>query len=172
MSGPTDTSRRWLLAALLCSLAGCATPRSPSPASAPTVQEDVWSGRLALNVEATAAALAQTMTASFELRGSAQQGELSLFSPLGQTLALASWSPAGATLQQGEQRRQYPGMAELTQQLTGAALPLAALFQWLRGQAADVPGWSADLSGQSDGRIEARRHSPLPRAELRIRLQP
>lgn len=112
------------------------------------------------------------MTAGFELRGNAQQGELSLFSPLGQTVALASWSPTGATLQQGEQRQQFASMAELTQQLTGAALPLAALFQWLRGQAAEVSGWSAVLSEHGDGRIEAQRHSPLPRAELRIRLQP
>ena len=112
------------------------------------------------------------MTAGFELRGNAQQGELSLFSPLGQTVAQATWSPAGATLQQGEQRQPYASMAELTQQLTGTALPLAALFLWPCGQTAEVPGWSADLSGQGDGRIDAQRNSPLPRAELRIRLQP
>ena len=77
-----------------------------------------------------------------------------------------------ATLQQGERTLAYAHMDELTEQLTGAALPLPALFQWLRGLASEVPGWSADLSGHSDGRILAQRLTPLPRAELRIRLQP
>ena len=86
--------------------------------------------------------------------------------------AVARWQPEGATLQQGERTFAYAHMDELTEQLTGAALPLPALFQWLRGLASEVPGWSADLSGHSDGRILAQRLTPLPRAELRIRLQP
>jgi outer membrane lipoprotein LolB len=148
---------------LLAGLVACATP----PASAP--QDNFWSGRLALNV---AAEPPQAMSAGFELRGDARAGELALLSPLGQTMAVARWSPAGATLQQGERSLPYASMDELTEQLTGAALPLPALFGWLRGEPAEVPGWSADLSGHADGRILAQRQSPPPRAELRIRLQP
>ena len=155
--------RRWIGAALLATLAGCATP----PTSAP--QDNVWSGRLALSV---AAEPPQSMSAAFELRGDAREGELALLSPLGQTVAVARWSPSGATLQQGDRTIAYAHMNELTEHLTGAALPLPALFQWLRGWATDVPGWSADLSGHRDGRILAQRLTPLPRAELRIRLQP
>lgn len=153
----------WFVTALLAALAGCATP----PASAP--QDNFWSGRLALNV---AAEPPQSMSAAFELRGNAHEGELALLSPLGQTVAVARWSPTGATLQQGERTLAYTHMDELTEQLTGASLPLPALFQWLRGSSIEVPGWSADLSGHSDGRILAQRLTPLPRAELRIRLQP
>ncbi len=157
-------ARSWaLVTTLLAGLVGCATP----PPSAP--QNDFWSGRLALNV---AAEPPQSMSAAFELRGNAREGELALFSPLGQIMAVARWQPEGATLQQGERTFVYAHMDELTEQLTGTALPLPALFQWLRGMASEVPGWSADLSGHGDGRILAQRLTPLPRAELRIRLQP
>lgn len=163
MSLPPFVCRWALVTTLLAGLIGCATP----PPSAP--QDHFWSGRLALSV---AAEPPQSMSAAFELRGDAREGELTLLSPLGQTMAVARWSPAGATLQQGERTLIYAHMDELTEQLTGAALPLPALFQWLRGLATEVPGWSADLSGHSDGRILAHRLTPLPRAELRIRLQP
>ena len=74
----------------------------------------------------------------------------------------ARWSPAGAALLQGDHTQPYAGMDELTEQLTGAALPMPALFDWLRGRTADVPGWSADLSEHADGLIQARRLSPAP----------
>ncbi len=155
--------QRALMAALLTVLIGCATP----PASAP--QDHFWSGRLALNV---ATEPPQSMSAAFELRGDARTGELALLSPLGQTVAVARWSATGAELQQGEHRAPYASMDELTEQLTGAALPLPALFQWLRGEATQVPGWTVDLGEHANGRILAQRQSPPPRAELRIRLQP
>lgn len=151
------------MAALIASLTGCATP----PASAP--QDNFWSGRLALRIDTEPP---QSLSAAFELRGHADEGELALMTPLGQTVALARWSAAGATLQQGEQQMPYASMDELTQQLTGATLPLAALFQWLRGQPVTAPGWSVDLGEPGAGRILAQRQSPLPRAELRLRLQP
>lgn len=154
---------RALMAALLAGLMGCATPLASVP------QDNFWSGRLALRV---AAEPPQSMSAAFELRGDARAGELALLSPLGQTVAVARWSTTGAELQQGEQHTPYTSMDALTEQLTGAALPLAALFQWLRGQAVEVPGWSADLSEHASGRIQAQRQSPPPQAELRIRLQP
>lgn len=152
-----------LLLVLVLALAACATP----PASAP--EDNFWSGRLALNI---ASEPPQSVSAAFELRGSADEGELTLLSPLGQTVAVARWSPAGALLLQADQAQPYANMGELSEQLTGAALPIAALFQWLRGRAANVPGWSADLSEHASGRIQAQRLSPPPRAELRIRLQP
>lgn len=167
MTRQRSTLERWvwtgLLSLLVLVLTACATP----PASAP--QDNFWSGRLALRI---ASEPPQSLSAAFELRGNAQQGELSLLSPLGQTVALARWSPAGAALLQGDHTRPYAGMDELTEQLTGAALPMPALFDWLRGRTADVPGWSADLSEHADGLIQARRLSPAPAAELRIRLQP
>ena len=154
--------RAWL-ACLLLALSACATP----PASAP--QDNFWSGRLALSI---ASEPPQSVGAAFELRGNVDEGELTLLSPLGQTVALARWSAVGAALLQGEHSASYPSMDELTEHLTGAVLPMAALFQWLHGREAIAPGWLADLSEHANGRIQAERLSPLPKVELRIRLQP
>jgi outer membrane lipoprotein LolB len=54
---------------------------------------------------------------------------------------------------------------------TGAAIPLPALFAWLRGQAAQAPGWQADVSRHSEGRVNAQRSDPAPTAKLRIVLE-
>lgn len=126
-----------------------------------------WSGRLNLVVRAEPV---QSFSAGFELRGSAQQGELRLTSPLGTTLAEARWRPGQAQLKAGADHRHYASMSELLRELTGAALPLDALFDWLAGQASEVPGWVADLSGRREGRLLARRLEPQPLIELRIRL--
>ena len=105
------------------------------------------------------------------MRGAPQAGELALYSPLGATLAQLRWAPGVAELQADGQRRQYPSIDALTEEATGTALPLPALFAWLDGKPAEVPGWQADLSRIADGRLSARRSQPLPTAELRIVLQ-
>ncbi len=162
--------RGWRLGGLIALLAlalwltGCATPPRPAPIPG----EDQWQGRLALRVDSDPQ---QHVSAGFELRGNALRGELALSSPLGQVLAVAEWTPTGARLRQGGQVREYPDLDSLTQDLMGTTLPLAALFDWLHGQAQAVPGWEVDLSGHADGRLFARRQQPLPGAELRLRLQ-
>jgi outer membrane lipoprotein LolB len=50
-------------------------------------------------------------------------------------------------------------------------LPIAALFDWLAGRPAEVPGWQADLSGHAQGRLLAQRSLPAPVAVLRIVLE-
>jgi outer membrane lipoprotein LolB len=42
------------------------------------------------------------------------------------------------------------------------------LFAWLKGQQPTTPGWNADVSRISEGRLIARRLMPLPTAELRV----
>ncbi|WP_326536395.1 outer membrane lipoprotein LolB [Pseudorhodoferax sp.] len=156
--------RRVLLLALAASLSACALPpRAPAAAGEP-----YWNGRLALQVDGDKP---QSFSAGFELRGTPQAGELSLYSPLGATLAQLRWAPGTAELQADGRRRQYPSIDALTEDATGTALPLPALFAWLDGRAAEVPGWQADLSRIADGRLVARRSMPLPTAELRIVLQ-
>jgi outer membrane lipoprotein LolB len=156
--------RLWLAAPLVLLLGACATPLPP-----PVAGQERWSGRLALQVESDQP---RSYSAGFELLGSPQAGELQLTSPLGQTLASVRWSPQGAELLQGQQRLQRASLDELTAELTGTALPVAALFAWLRGQEAAAGGWVADLSRQADGRLSARREQPLPQAQLRIVFQP
>ena len=120
---------------------------------------------MALRVDSTPP---QSFGSAFELRGGPDAGELRLASPLGNTLATVVWSPAGAELRQGSQVTRRGTLDDLTAELGGAPLPVAALFAWLRGQPASAAGWNADLSQHADGRITARRESPAPTAELRL----
>ncbi len=149
---------------LMAGLSGCAT-RHPIPDADPDAS---WSGRLAITVlEETP----QHFSAAFELAGAAEAGEIRLISPLGQLIGLARWSAQGAELMRGNERQIYPNMHELTLALTGTALPLTPLFQWLRGHPVELEGWQADLSRLTDGRLSARRVHPLPPVQLRIVLQ-
>ena len=86
--------------------------------------------------------------------------------------ATVVWLPGSAEMRQGGQVTRRGSLDELTTELSGTPVPVAALFGWLRGQSSDVPGWQADLSRQPEGRITARRTSPEPTAELRVVVQP
>jgi outer membrane lipoprotein LolB len=87
-------------------------------------------------------------------------------------VGIVRWSPFEALLEQGSTTRRYASSDELLAQITGAAIPMSALFDWLAGIDTPTPGWVADLSKQPDGRISARRINPAPAADLRIVLNP
>jgi len=146
----------------LLALAGCATLRTPR-----TDASAFWSGRLALQLQNTPP---QNWSASFELQGSAEQGQLVLFSPIGTTLARLSWTPHAAVLEQGQNKTESSDLPSLSQRLAGTDLPIAALFDWLAGKTADAPGWQVDLSAHPQGRLTAHRNTPAPEAVLRILL--
>ncbi len=146
-------------------LTACATP-SPPPGMD---RDNSWSGRLALRIDSTPP---QSFSASFDLFGGPEAGELRLNSPLGNTLASVGWSPSGAEMRQGQQFERRATLDELTTELSGTALPVAAMFGWLRGDGASANGWSVNLSQQPQGRITARRTHPLPSAELRLLFAP
>lgn len=151
-----------LLAGFL--LAGCHTP--PPQSMVPSAQ-GLWSGRLGLQVD-DPLAQAQSFSASFQLQGSAKQGSLDIFSPLGAQLAKLEWQAGAAQLRQGHQVTHSNSLQELLQLSLGTALPVEALFSWLEGQPADAPGWSVDLSRHANGRITAQRSDPLPQTLLRV----
>ena len=154
--------RAWLLAALCALLlAACATP----PRSIVPPGTQVWTGRLALSVEGQAS---QSFSAGFELKGAPESGELSLFNPLGGTVAVLAWAPGSATLRSGGNTRQFDSLEALAQEATGAPIPIAALFDWLAGKATPVSGWQADVSQVEQGRLRARRVDPPPVADLRV----
>ncbi|APW39360.1 hypothetical protein RD110_20835 [Rhodoferax koreense] len=153
-----------MLLACAALLAGCANPRLLQR----DTPEAFWSGRLALQVED---ASAQSFSAGFELKGSARQGELALFTPLGGTLAVLSWQPGSAQMQADGKTRSFDSIDALVQQATGSVIPVAALFDWLAGRDTAVPGWRADLSRLADGRVQAHRSDPLPAADLRVVLE-
>lgn len=144
-------------------LAACAQlPRGPS---ASVGVRDQWSGRLALRVDAEPV---QSFFAAFELRGNAQSGQLSLYSPLGSTLAQMQWAPGLAQLNWNGQQRSFDSIGALTQQATGTELPIASLFGWLAGQDSQTEGWSADLRQLGDGKLVAQRNLPKPVVTMRL----
>lgn len=138
-------------------------------ASAPPVQRDTpfWSGRLGLQVLTDPP---QSYQAGFELQGSARSGELTLLSPIGSVVARVQWDERQAVLERGSERWQHASVDQLIGQLIPAAVPMADLFEWLHGRAAGGGNWQADLSEFSQGRIQAQRVQPLPRAQLRLAL--
>lgn len=161
---PNIQRRRLNQAALILgalALAACAT----APTSGPS---NHWEGRLGLLLDSQPP---EQFFAGFSLRGNEHQGELELSTPLGSLLALLHWEPGQAWLRQGEDTRHYPSLDTLVSAVTGTAIPVRALFAWLHGQPAQVPGWQADLSRLADGRLTARRTHPTPHAELRLILQ-
>ena len=156
--------RFWLaIASSVLVLAGCASPHRPAVQSS----ESEWQGRLSLRVQSEPAT---SMSAGFRLRGEATQGSLDLYSPLGTTLAALRWSPKDVQLLQGSQVQRFDSMNELTEQATGAALPITSLFDWLHGLPSVAPGWQADLSQLAQGLLIAQRVSPTPTVHLRIKL--
>jgi outer membrane lipoprotein LolB len=160
------------LAAILF-IAGCATQTKVSDQK--SIETTFWHGRLSMQVEALpddTTSQRQSLSASFELRGDPESGELQLFTPLGSTAAAIRWTSQGATLNARGETRTFASLDELTQQVLGASVPAPALFAWLRGQDLAAAGWTVELSQFAQGQLTAQRVSPLPQARLRLILEP
>lgn len=129
-------------------------------------------GRLSIKVESEKP---QSLSGAFEIKGTALQGDLSLFSPLGSTLAQVRWTPTEATLIAHNETKRFAHIDALMQELTGTVLPLTALFDWLIAVPTPAAGWQVDLSQMQQTerpRLFAKRSIPLPYAELRVALEP
>jgi outer membrane lipoprotein LolB len=155
--------RRWLVLALALGVTACAQP--PRLPAAPDGVRTQWIGRLALRIDSDPV---QSFHAAFDLRGDASAGELSLFSPLGSTLARMVWAPGQAQLRWNGQQRAFDSIAALTRAATGTELPIASLFEWLAGRDSRADGWSADLGALADGKLLAERRDPAPAVQLRL----
>lgn len=147
-------------------IAGCAHLSGADPQN--RLQGPLWEGRLLVKVEGDAP---QSWSAAFTLQGSAQAGQLSLYTPLGTTLAQVTWDASGAQLQSADTTRRFASLAELTQELSGTELPVASLFAWLQGVNAPAAGWTADLSDLPQGRLRAQRITPPAPAQLLVVLE-
>lgn len=161
--------RLWLSVISLLTLAACAS-RAPVAQAPDTL---FWSGRLALNI---ASSPPQSISAGFELKSGPQGGELQLLSPLGSSLAKLQWTSAQARLEQGGQVWQDASLDALMVRLTGTALPVAALIDWLQARPTPVEGWNADLSQIDQGKLWIRSTSTsaapaLPQVNLRLILE-
>jgi outer membrane lipoprotein LolB len=127
-----------------------------------------YQGRLSLRI---ASDPPQSLYAGFNLNGNALAGDLTLNSPLGNTIAQLTWTPQSAVLKANNEIKQYASTSELIENATGTPIPLAALFDWLAGEDTPVIGWEIDLSqmkNEEQKRLIAKRIAPLPTADLRI----
>ena len=160
---------------------GCASTPKPADFSG-----DRLSGRLSVQVAHDTAGTPQGGSASFELQGGPEAGQLELSTPLGTMAARARWQPGLAVLQQADKETHFEDLDALTRELLGEAVPVAALFDWLKGRpwpgTASQPrddgqpgfkqlGWTIDLSRFADGLINAQRMEPTE-VSLRARLDP
>jgi outer membrane lipoprotein LolB len=172
------TARTGLSAAVLVlSLVGCATVAPPDAG-------DMLSGRLSIRVDGLPE---RSVSGGFELSGTARQGALVLSGPLGTTALRASWSPGAALLaQHGGGETRYADLDALARATLGEAIPMAALFDWLRGRAwSGAPasartdggpgfeqlGWQISLQRWDQGALEAVRPLP-PMITVRARVEP
>lgn len=156
-------------------LGGCATP--------PPAAEGWLAGRIALRVEAEPGSASRQMSASFELRGRAERGQMRLYGPLGTTLGEAQWAPGEAVLVAPQGRTRYADLDALSRDALGEPLPLQALPDWLAGrpwpgapsqgtaEGFEQLGWRIDLQGMAEGSLVAVRARP-PAVTVRVRLDP
>lgn len=148
-------------------LVGCAQPQRRS---AHTPSTGPWSGRIHLRVDDPDAP--RSFAAHFDLQGSADNGRLELSTPLGTLLARLQWSVGEASIETAQERRSAATLSALLREVTGEALPIDALFDWLSGVPTLACGWQADLQQLDEGRLSATRTQPPPAAMLRILLNP
>lgn len=164
------TSAGLLGTAIVALASACATV-APAP--------DALTGRLSVRVDG---ATPRSVSAAFDLRGDATRGELALSTPLGTTLAQARWQPGDVRLVTPDGTQRFADLDALAQEVLGESLPLAALFDWLRGRPWDgAPshplagaafaqlGWEVDLARYAEGWVGARRLEP-PAVVVRARL--
>jgi outer membrane lipoprotein LolB len=165
----------------LAFLSGCATITQPDG----TAVGDALSGRLTVRVEGADGAAPRALSAAFELQGNAQAGRLNLASPLGSLLARARWAPGEVVLATPQGETAFGDLDQLTREVLGESLPLAALFDWLRGRpwpgaasSATLPpeepgfhqlGWVVDLARFDQAWVGARREQP-PGVTVRAKL--
>jgi outer membrane lipoprotein LolB len=154
-------------------------------ASLPEPGVDSLAGRISVRIESETGEPLRSLSASFQLLGDADRGSLDLSTPLGTMLAQARWSPQQVLLVTPQGRTPYADLPALTRELLGEPLPVAALFDWLRGRpwpgaassASQPPdeagfvqlGWQVTLARFDEGWIAARRVAP-PVVTLRAKL--
>lgn len=166
-----------LWATLIGLLSACATPRPPGDE-----QGSALSGRLSVRIDGQPE---RSINAGFELTGSAERGQLMLNGPLGVSAAQARWSRDEAVLSSAGTESRFADLPSLVGAALGEDIPLAALFDWLKGRPWSGAkfsartdgtagfaqlGWQIDMTRWSDGWIEARRDA-APSITVRAKLE-
>lgn len=172
--------------------AACAQLPRPSaeglaPASLPgrPASAASFSGKLSVQVPPLPGQrVAQGGSGSFELTGTAAEGQLALSTPTGSLLARVVWTPTSVSLEQPREQRSFDSLDALTLDLLGESVPVAALFDWLAGRpwsgagattlAAPLAGfeqlgWRVETDRLAEGVLVASQRAGR-QATLRVRL--
>ena len=160
-------------------LGACA---SVQQGAASVMNADALSGRLVVRVDASGGAAARSENAAFELQGDAKAGRLDLATPLGTVVAQARWAPGSVMLVTPRGERRFADLDALTEEMLGESVPVAALFDWLRGRpwagaaSAATPdpgftqlGWAVSLARFDEGWVVAKRDR-APAVTVRAKL--
>ena len=125
-------------------VAGCAARRMP-----PDAPPDRISGRLAIRIAADGNQVERGVSVGFELDGSPRSGSVEFTSPLGSLVARAQWSAQQVLLVTSQGERRFADLDSMSREVLGETIPLAALFDWLRGR--PWPGETAQDLSQGKG---------------------
>jgi outer membrane lipoprotein LolB len=134
-------TRRLSLLMLAATLAGCATSNANlSRATVGEYRDTIdLAGRLSVNYRKEGRP--ESITGNFNWSQRPGRIDVSLASPLGQTIAAISVTPEEATLTQADRApRVAKDIDTLTAQSLGWQLPVSGLRDWLQGYATDAEG--------------------------------
>ncbi|WP_167092067.1 outer membrane lipoprotein LolB [Massilia frigida] len=134
------TKTRFLALACAALLSACVTPAYLSKANVAAYREAIeLNGRLTVNYQKDGQT--ETLTGKFSWNQTPAAVNVSLASPLGQTIATISVTPDAATLTQGDRApRVARDIDTLTAQTLGWSLPVSGLRDWLQGYATGADG--------------------------------
>jgi len=185
-------SRRALALALalsaLASLGACSRfpvrPTSDFPA-ADIPGQQALQGQLSIKLQAFQDQPAKGISLGFFFNGNAQGGQLDLMTPMGSQVALVRWTPSDAWLQTEQGDRHFETLAELSDQVLGEPLPLAALMHWVQGRPSpDLPaptdttaqsfeqsGWHIDTTDIAAGKLNAQRPATAQQRGITVRVR-
>ena len=137
MTNIVNIARLTLIGALL---AACATTLPPSSNPVAPYRDTLeLSGRLSVNYQKDGRS--EALSGKFTWQQSALRTDVSLASPLGQTIATIAVTPGSATLMQGGQPpRVAADIDALSAQALGWSLPVSGLRDWLQGYAIGADG--------------------------------
>ena len=133
--------RAFALAACAAFISGCATTSGPlSQAPVAAYRDTVnLAGRLSVNYQKDGKQ--ESITGKFNWQQTPGRVDVSLASPLGQTIAAISVTPETATLtQSGRPPRVAKDLETLTSDALGWSLPVSGLRDWLQGYATGADG--------------------------------
>jgi outer membrane lipoprotein LolB len=134
-------TRRLTLLAFAAALSGCATSTANLSRSSVAEYRDTiaLTGRLSVNYQKEGRP--ESITGNFNWSQRPGRIDVSLASPLGQTIAAISVTPQEATLTQADRpTRVAKDIDTLTAQSLGWELPVSGLRDWLQGYAFDADG--------------------------------